>query len=239
MAKYSKIVKEIEDSIRGGELKAFDRLPTVVELTEQYHVSRTTIEQALNELERRGLVSRRRGSGVYVKKLSEQAGEKALNAVYPVSEDLGDVSGLPCEVYEFTVVQPEDHIRNELGLHQDSFTYFIRRSHMLDGRPIDVQHLYYPVEVFRDIRLSAMDGSVHDFLIRSYSVVPDSFHKTLRATLPDEEAQEVLGTGTNVPLLEVDQVGYLDDGRPFEYSITKYVGSHVEYRTVDTDSVQI
>ena len=50
MPKYKAIVKEIEEAIKRGELRPYDQLPTVVELTKSYHVSRTTIEQAMDEL---------------------------------------------------------------------------------------------------------------------------------------------------------------------------------------------
>ena len=60
MAKYKDIVKDIEGCIRRGDLQPYDQLPTVVEMTKAYHVSRTTIEQVMDELEKRGLVSRKR-----------------------------------------------------------------------------------------------------------------------------------------------------------------------------------
>lgn len=43
-----------------------DRLPSVRNLKAQYNVSQSTIERSLDEMERKGLVRRRRGSGVYV-----------------------------------------------------------------------------------------------------------------------------------------------------------------------------
>jgi DNA-binding LacI/PurR family transcriptional regulator len=42
------------------------KLPTFQELCRQFSVSRTTLERALEPLERRGLLSRRQGSGIYV-----------------------------------------------------------------------------------------------------------------------------------------------------------------------------
>ena len=48
--------------VRGPGIK----LPTIEEMCAQFEVSRTTIERALEPLERRGLFRRRRGSGIYV-----------------------------------------------------------------------------------------------------------------------------------------------------------------------------
>lgn len=238
MAKYHTIVREVEGSIRRGELKPFDQLPTVVELTKHYHVSRTTIEQALDELEKRGLISRKRGSGVYVKMVSERVSDAPLNTVsFSSSIDVAPGNVPSCEVHEFTVVKPDENIRMELGLHQYSFTFYVVRSHMHEDAAVDIQYVYYPVEIFRDVRIDAAQASLHDFLTQMYGVTPDSYHKTLRAVMPTDKERELLGLEEGVPLLEVEQVGYLDDGRPFEYSISRFKGNEAEYQTIDADSL--
>ena len=158
MPKYKAIVKEIEEAIKRGELRPYDQLPTVVELTKTYHVSRTTIEQAMDELEKRGLVSRKRGSGVYVKKVATPTFAKPLNTVSLTDDIDRDLAENPeCAVHEFTVLKPDEHVRHELGLHEFSFTFYIVRSHLHQGSPLDMQYLYYPVEIFRDIRLAAAE----------------------------------------------------------------------------------
>lgn len=240
MTKYKAIVKAIEESIKRGELAPYDQLPTVVELTKLYHVSRTTVEQAMDELEKRGLVSRKRGSGVYVKKVATKSFDKPLNTI-SLSDDIDrDLSENPeCTVHEFTVVKPDTHIRHELGLHEHSFTFLIRRSHLHDGMPMDMQYLYYPVEIFRDIRLTAAETTVRPWIAENYDVTPDSYHKTLRAVLATEEEREILGVASGSPLLEIEQVGYLDDGRPFEYLIARFPGDLAEYQTVDSDSLPV
>lgn len=240
MQKYKAIVKEIEDSIKRGQLRPFDQLPTVVELTKTYHVSRTTIEQAMDELEKRGLVSRRRGSGVFVKKVATPSFGKQLNTV-SLTEDIDrNLSKNPkCKVHDFVVLKPCEHICHELGLHEYSFVFFIKRSHLHEGSPLDMQYIYYPVEIFRDIRLHAAETSVRPWIAENYEVTPDSFHKTLRAVRPTEEECRILGVDEGSPLLEIEQVGYLDDGRPFEYLLSRFPGSLAEYQTVDSDSIPV
>lgn len=238
--KYKAIVREIEESIRTGELRPFDQLPTVVELTKKYHVSRTTIEQAMDDLEKRGLVSRKRGSGVYVKKVATPSLGKSLNTV-SLSDDIDrDLAENPtCDVHEFTVLKPDEHVRRELGLHEYSFAFYIERSHLHEGAPLDMQYLYYPVEIFRDIRLTAAETSVRPWIAENYEVTPDSYHKTLRAVTANERECEILGVTAGSPLLEIEQVGYLDDGRPFEYLLARFPGDLAEYQTVDSDSLPV
>jgi GntR family transcriptional regulator of arabinose operon len=84
---YSQIIEILRDRILRGEYVAEQQLPTEVELAEQFSVSRITSKRALIELEREGLIYRRRGSGSFVKKreeirrVSEEKTESASNRI--------------------------------------------------------------------------------------------------------------------------------------------------------------
>lgn len=65
---YMVIMEDLKSKILQGEFKPDQQLPTEVELAEQSGVSRITSKRALIELEREGLIYRKRGSGSYVKK---------------------------------------------------------------------------------------------------------------------------------------------------------------------------
>jgi GntR family transcriptional regulator, arabinose operon transcriptional repressor len=68
---YSQILGILRDRITRSEYVPDQQLPTEKELAEQFSVSRITSKRALIELEREGLIYRRRGSGSYVKKQDE------------------------------------------------------------------------------------------------------------------------------------------------------------------------
>lgn len=59
----------IEQQIRTGAYAEGDRLPTVRELAEQYHVNKNTAARAYQALERRGLIDLARGRGAFVRPL--------------------------------------------------------------------------------------------------------------------------------------------------------------------------
>lgn len=65
---YQPIVDRIEQAIRSGNLKPADRLPSERDLVAQYGVSRSSVREALRELENRHLIARgadgRRGAVV-------------------------------------------------------------------------------------------------------------------------------------------------------------------------------
>lgn len=70
--KYQQIRADLEARIRSGELPPGAKLPTEVELQEQYGVSRATAQRTLDDLARAGLVVRYRRRGTFVATGSEQ-----------------------------------------------------------------------------------------------------------------------------------------------------------------------
>jgi DNA-binding LacI/PurR family transcriptional regulator len=60
-------------AIQNGAFVPGQQLPTEAELMQQYGVSRTTVTRTLRDLEHRGVIWRRRGSGTFVKQVERSA----------------------------------------------------------------------------------------------------------------------------------------------------------------------
>jgi GntR family transcriptional repressor for pyruvate dehydrogenase complex len=63
---YEQIVKQIEESIERGDLKAGDQLPAERELALQFGVSRTAVREAVKTLSEKGLVEAYPGRGTFI-----------------------------------------------------------------------------------------------------------------------------------------------------------------------------
>lgn len=64
--KYRVIYEDLIAAIKSGTFRPGDRLPSEAELCTRYQTSRITVAKAVNELQAKGLVSRRAGSGTHV-----------------------------------------------------------------------------------------------------------------------------------------------------------------------------
>jgi hypothetical protein len=64
--KYRQIYDDLLSGIRSGVFQPGERLPSEAELGKQYETSRITVAKAVNELQLKGLVTRRPGSGTHV-----------------------------------------------------------------------------------------------------------------------------------------------------------------------------
>jgi DNA-binding LacI/PurR family transcriptional regulator len=65
-AKHRRIFEIVRERIQSGDYQPGDRIPSEAHLIDEFGVSRPTVARALQELQRRGLVHRRRGSGTFV-----------------------------------------------------------------------------------------------------------------------------------------------------------------------------
>ncbi|GGH80057.1 DNA-binding LacI/PurR family transcriptional regulator [Pullulanibacillus pueri] len=88
---YQKIVDDITSKIRSRDLKPGDQVPTELELSKQYDVSRITSKRALTELENQHLIERIQGKGSFVaESLPKESNVILFILPFPDNPGLGD-----------------------------------------------------------------------------------------------------------------------------------------------------
>ena len=233
--KYEAIAADIRRSIEDGALKPGDKLPTVVEFCKLYNVSKITVKRALEQITEEGLITSRRGSGTYVKDTAGLSGP----AVFQGKNDR--TQGFSYEhrgekvtsvVYDFSIVNPPADIAAQLGIAEDDFAYHVVRVRQADEKPIVIEYTYMPLELIPGLKKKDLYGSVYRFIREQCGLKISSFHRTIRAVAATEEEAERLDTKLGSPLLELTQIGFLDSGAAFEYSISRNVGDRFELHNV-------
>lgn len=64
---WQEVIRDIEHKIICGEYKPGERLPSIRDLTGQYHMSITSIQKAIGKLTKDGVIMTKRGRGYFVK----------------------------------------------------------------------------------------------------------------------------------------------------------------------------
>lgn len=83
---YEQIVQQIEESILGGDLECGDKLPSELELAEQFGVSRTAVREAIKALRAKGLVEVQPGRGTFITDGASQVLRTSLGQVLRISD---------------------------------------------------------------------------------------------------------------------------------------------------------
>lgn len=234
--KYEIIAADIQRSIEDGSLAPGEKLPTVVELCDIYAVSKITIKRALEQLIETGYVTSRRGSGTYVKDLpAHDLNSPTFRAFSDHAAGFSaehEGQAITSEVYTFEIVNPPNNVAQQLSMGLDDFAYYICRKRLADGVPIVIEYTYMPIDVIPGLKRRHVESSIYQYIKEDCHLNISSFHRTVRAVAANEQEAERLDVAVGSPLLEFEQIGFLDTGAAFEYSISRNVGNRYELYNV-------
>lgn len=236
--KYELIADDIRRNIEDGSLGPGERLPTVVELCEIYGVSKATVRKAMERLTELGLVSSRRGSGTFVKNVVDEGQDTLYLGVTDkaagfTAEHAGDKAEVTSIVYDFSIVIPPKEVARRLDMAPDDFAYYDVRVRCLDGVPVVIERTYMPLDLVPGLKRHHLEGSIYRYLREDLGLTLKSFHRILRAVAATAEEAERLNCEKGAPLFEIEQLGFLDSGEPFEYSISRNVGQRYELHDIN------
>ena len=111
----------------------------------------------------------------------------------------------------------------KLRVSENAFVCYICRTRIVDGKPHVVEYTYMPTDFITGITAEVVENSIYQYIEEQLKLKIKSAHRIARADMPTEEEKEWLAIGKEqIPILEVEQVAYLDDGRIFEYSKSRH-----------------
>ncbi len=219
IALYYQIAVDMRQRIARGEWNLSQRIPSEIELSEEYSVSRMTLRQALAYLEKEGVLSRKRGLGTFV----EQNPAATLN--FPLSftrqmQELGFSTSVELvRAALISEIQPE--VSLILGLAEGEKIAYFERLFFANHQPVAIIKSMLPDHLCPGITEQALiDDSLSTTLGKSYRLYPAQFDQWLStARLSDAEA-ELLALPNGSTSLGIKTISYTEDGTVIEYAQT-------------------
>lgn len=112
---YNKVYNDLIAKIQSGKLKVGEKLPTEMELTEIYGVSRITVSHALKNLADANLVYRVKRSGTFVNGKLNRNAPLIVPVILPFVEDLNEImTGIQNTALSFNTFTPFYNSKNNL-----------------------------------------------------------------------------------------------------------------------------
>lgn len=233
LPKYVEITAVLRDELR--QVPEGERMPSERELAERFRVSRMTLRQALEELEREGRLERVRGSGTFTRRPTVAMGPFLTS----FTEDM-HARGLEpsARLLGFTRITASAEATQALGLSPDSEVLWMERLRLADGEPMCVEVAQFPTRYQRLLEDGDVEQSVHD-LLRAGGVAPTSLTRRVRAVGAGQREALLLGLTDGAPTLEVLDVFADPGGRPVQYARSRYRPDRYEvWTSVDRSSSQ-
>ncbi len=239
---YRQIAADLRSQIESGELPPGRKLPSEVELREDYardgrEVSRNTVRDAIKLLVARGLVETRPGQGTFVlgrmrpfvtRLKTEPEPGGGIETVYePEAQQQGrDPQVTPPRV---ELQQPSDLVALQLQLETDAQVISRYQERRIDGVPWSLQTTFYPMDFATrgaSELLMAKDfpEGIVKTLERSLGIKQVGWRDTITARPPNGDERSFFGLSdkVQVSIFEIRRTSYDEDGKPIRCTVTVY-----------------
>jgi GntR family transcriptional regulator len=214
---YVQIRESMRADLARGRWKTGDVLPCESELCRIFGVSRVVIRQALHDLRGAGLVTRERGRGTFAAK--PKISEALVQRLTGMFEDMtAKGHRINSRVLRQEVVAADELVANRLGIEPGARVIQIDRLRLVDGEPLTLVSAFLPL----DLCAAVLDqdlagGSLYAVLKEKCGLSMAHSHRTLEAVAADRESAELLGVAVGAPLMKLESLSSLADGRPVEH----------------------
>lgn len=217
---YYQIEEDIRRKIDQGIFMRGAPIPSERELSETYGVSRMTVRQAVSNMVRNRLLYREKGRGTFV---AEQKFEQPLQGVTSFSEDMKR-RGLSShnELLTFETRMPDETTRELLDLNEEE-VYHLKRIRYADDEPMAIEETFIPVRLFPELDARRLEElSFYEYIETETEQSIGRARQTIEAGIAGTEEAEPLAIQEGDAILQIERVGYLSTGSPFERNISIY-----------------
>lgn len=225
---YSQIRELLRSRITDGEFGAEGKMPSENAMVRAFGVSRITVRQALNDLQKEGLIFKIHGKGTFAAK------PKAVQSLMRL-EGFGEAMSASghethSRVLGHRVLLPGCHVAARLGVGDKTEVMEIRRIRYLDSNPISLDVTYVPLDIGR--RLIKEDLRRRDiFLIleNDYGIPLDRAELRMDAMLADARLSEALAVAEGSPVLRIERLTLASGDQPLDFEYLYYRGDAFQY----------
>ena len=216
---YRRIQLALQKRIEGRELQSGDVVPSERDLARTYNVSLMTARHALAELQRSGLVDRRRGVGTFV------APPKInFNRLASFSEQMAS-RGLPARsrILSSGLVEEEPEAAARLSLPAHSKLVKLERLRQSGEQPFALESCYLPAAEFPGLLGYPLERrSLFGLLEHEYGVELAYADEEVDATAAGARTAGLLEIHAGAPVLRIRQAIYSIQGKATVYVIGFY-----------------
>jgi GntR family transcriptional regulator len=227
---YAKIEGALAAEISSGQLAAGTQLPTEEQLIARFHMSRTTIRKAIDNLVARGLVEIRRGKGTFV---THPKITQALTELTGFAEDMVVLGRHPTSrLLDKRIVTADEKTAQALQIALGTQVYRIERVRLADGIPMSFDETYLPLEIGDKVVSNNLDVEpIFDLLENKYALPLIEASYTLEAVIADRHVAQALNIAIGAPIFLIERTSYSTGDQPVDYEKLYYRGDSIRFAT--------
>lgn len=216
------LINKMEDEI--GEN---GQLPSEREICQQYDLSRTTVRQAINELEKDGYIYKVHGKGTFVspKKVNQE-----LVKFYSFTEEMKKLGKVPIsKVLSFDVLEADRKISSKLLVAEGSKVYCFSRLRIANDTPMMLETSFIPYDLFPGITKEDLEHTaLYEIFRNRFQTEITMAEEFFMPVMTDEKEAKQLKMHPSLPSLRIERLTHGVD-RVIEYTNTIARGDKFKY----------
>ena len=220
--KYKTIYEEMKNAIESGEYKVGDLIPDEMTMCDRYGCSRMTVKKAYDLLVLEGYIYRKQGQGSFV--LSRTINNPFVEIQEHELSGLTRATGgkATSKVIHFNLIFATEEIAKHLNIRTNDPVYDILRLRQVKGKPYVLEQTYMSPNVIPGITEDVLHKSVYEYIENELKLRISAAQKITSADKSNDLDHRELKLAADEPVLVIEQVAFLDNGTPFEYSICRH-----------------
>jgi GntR family transcriptional regulator len=216
----------IHEMIREKYMRAGDQLPSEAELVEMFSVSRSTVREALRQLEEEKVIYCRHGLGRFVaidpsNILSEDV--TRLESVTEMAERLG--IQVDTQLISLKLEPAGERIGSRLMIDPRADVYILERVRRASGEVVIYSKDIFPAAVVKpSFQSDHFDGSLVDYMANTLGIRITSARATIGAKVLDDNLCKTLSVDCKSAWILLEHINFDQFERPILYSYDYYRG---------------
>jgi DNA-binding GntR family transcriptional regulator len=225
---YLQLKESIRSEIVNQKLKSGEKIPTEVELSEKYEISRVTVRKAITELVDEGYLIKKQGKGTFV---SKPKMERKIVHFLSFSTAC-EANGLKAssKVIKREILQPEPEVAQKLQLVADELVVYIQRVRYAGENPLMLENNYFPYNKYKFLLNENLEGSLYQTLKEKHQIDPSNpGETTLEIVRALDEEAHLLEVPSGEPLFLMKTLICDQDHQPVHIGKQLIVGEGYKF----------
>jgi GntR family transcriptional regulator len=225
---YSQVRERLRERIQDGTYAPQAKLPAESELGTIFGVSRITVRQALNDLQKEGVIFTVPGKGTFVAKPRPS---QDLNRLEGFGEAMSRKGHrIVNRVLKHATVEASDEVAARLGLAPGRPVTEINRVRFLDRDPVSFEVTWLPTSVGERLRHENLaERDIFLILETDYAIALGHADIQIGAVNAEPELAGLLGVAPGTALLRIERLTFAQDGTPLDYEHLYVRGEAFQY----------
>ncbi len=197
---YHQLADILLERIRSGRYSPGQMIPSETGLAKEYSIGRPTVRQAMDTLEKKGLIQRKRGAGTFVKHPAPQVDLFSLAGTSRAFL----TKGIPIETKLIEPMVKKKIAQDPENPFGSQTAFFLSRLTLSRGNPVLLEDIYLNPELFMGIdKIDLENKSLAQVVSDQYYLTPENANQQFKVETLEVEKANWLKLKPSDPVLTV------------------------------------